>query len=111
MAYDTPLTPQGQQLATVPWRQQLRLGLKDMGARTFSQAKTFGFIGMAYSGTECCIESFRAKSDLHNSWSAGCITGGALAYKAGPQAAGLGCAGFAGFSLAIDYYMRMPESD
>jgi len=42
---------------------------------------------------------------------AGCITGGALAAKAGPQAAALGCAGFAGFSAAIDYYMRMPNDD
>ena len=82
-----------------------------MGSRTFSQAKTFGFIGMAFSGTECAIESLRAKSDLHNSWSAGCITGGALAYKAGPQAAALGCGGFAAFSTAIDWYMRQPADD
>lgn len=54
---------------------------------------------------------FRAKNDLYNGVAAGCITGGALAAKAGPQAAALGCAGFAGFSAAIDYYMRMPNDD
>jgi len=48
---------------------------------------------------------------LYNGVAAGCITGGALAAKAGPQAAALGCAGFAGFSAAIDYYMRMPNDD
>jgi len=57
------------------------------------------------------ITQFRAKNDLYNGVAAGCITGGALAAKAGPQAAALGCAGFAGFSAAIDYYMRMPNDD
>lgn len=48
---------------------------------------------------------------MKNGIGAGCITGGALAYKAGPYAAGLGCAGFAAFSAAIDYYMRMPGDE
>jgi len=111
MSYDTPLTPQGAALTTLPIREQLRRGLKDMGSRSYSSAKNFGMIGMMYSGTECIIEGFRAKSDLTNSVAAGCVTGGALAYKAGPQAALLGCAGFAAFSAAIDAYMRMPEKD
>jgi hypothetical protein len=111
MSYDTPLTPQGAALTSLPVKEQLRRGLKDMGTRSYSSAKNFGMIGMMYSGTECVIEGFRAKSDLTNSVAAGCVTGGALAYKAGPQAAALGCAGFAAFSAAIDAYMRMPESD
>lgn len=49
---------------------------------------------------------YRAKNDLVNGVTAGCITGGALGAKAGPQAAALGCAGFAAFSAAIDAYMR-----
>ena len=111
MAYDTPLSPQGQQITSLPVRQQLRQGLKDMGSKSLSSAKNFGKIGLLYSGVECTIEGFRAKTDLTNSVSAGCITGGILAYPAGPQAALLGCAGFAAFSAAIDAYMRMPESD
>lgn len=111
MSYDTPLTPQGRELSSLPVREQLRRGFKDMGARSYSSAKNFAMIGAMYSGTECCIEGYRAKSDLTNSVAAGCITGGALAYKAGPQAALLGCGGFAAFSAAIDAYMRMPESD
>lgn len=111
MAYDTPLSPQGQEMSKLPVREQLKRGLKDMGSRSYSSAKNFMIIGAAYSGTECAIESLRAKNDLTNSVVAGCITGGALAYKAGPQAALLGCGGFAAFSTAIDAYMRMPESD
>lgn len=79
-----------------------------MGAKSYSSAKNFGKLGAMYSGIECCIEGLRAKNDLTNSVAAGCVTGGILAYKAGPQAAALGCGGFAAFSAAIDAYMRMP---
>lgn len=41
-----------------------------------------------------------------NGVAAGCSTGAILAAKAGPKAALMGCAGFAAFSGAIDYYMR-----
>lgn len=108
MSYDTPLTPQGQAIANLPVREQLRRGFKDMGSRSYSSAKNFALVGAVYSGTECCIEGLRAKSDLTNSVAAGCITGGVLARNAGPQAAALGCGGFAAFSAAIDAYMRMP---
>lgn len=111
MAYDTPLTPQGQEIATLPVKEQLRRGLKDMGSRSYSSAKNFMLIGAMYSGVECVIEGYRAKNDLTNSVAAGCVTGAGLAWKAGPSAAAFGCGGFAAFSAAIDYYMRMPESD
>ncbi|KAG4424284.1 Tim17/Tim22/Tim23/Pmp24 family-domain-containing protein [Cadophora sp. MPI-SDFR-AT-0126] len=112
MQYDTPLhTPgsAGAQVASLPLRQQLKAGLRDMGARSFSSAKNFGKVGAIFAGTECCIEGFRAKNDLANGVLAGCITGGVLAAPAGPQAAALGCAGFAAFSAAIDAYMRRPS--
>ena len=108
MSYDSSLTPASRAISDLPWAQQLRAGFKDMGSRSLSSAKNFALIGAMYAGTECCIEGFRAKSDLQNSVVAGCLTGGALAYKAGPQATALGCAGFAAFSAAIDAYMRMP---
>ncbi|CAI7678491.1 hypothetical protein N7533_003858 [Penicillium manginii] len=111
MSYDSSLTPQGQAISNLPWREQVRRGFKDMGARSWSSAKNFGIVGALYSGTECCIEGLRAKNDLTNSVAAGCITGGILGAKAGPQAAAFGCAGFAAFSAAIDAYMRMPETD
>jgi import inner membrane translocase subunit TIM22 len=104
MQYDTPLTPQGQAITSLPLKEQLRKGFKDMGSRSLSSAKNFGKVGAIFAGTECCIEGYRAKNVLSN--------GGILAAPAGPQAAALGCAGFAAFSAAIDYYMRLPkESD
>ncbi|KAI8393650.1 mitochondrial import inner membrane translocase subunit tim22 [Radiomyces spectabilis] len=87
-------------------KQQLKHALKDMGSRSWSMAKNFAVVGAIYSGSECCIESYRAKNDLYNSAIAGCFTGGVLAAKAGPQATMFGCAGFAAFSTAIDMYMR-----
>jgi mitochondrial import inner membrane translocase subunit TIM22 len=111
MSYDTPLStnPNAQAITALPLRQQPKAGFKDLGSRSFSSAKNFGKIGAIFSGTECCIEGFRAKNDLTNGVIAGCITGGVLAAPAGPQAAAVGCAGFAAFSLAIDSYMRRPS--
>ena len=82
-----------------------------MAKTSYSSAKNFGFIGAVFSGTECGIEGFRAKNDLWNGVAAGCLTGGGLAVKAGPQAMALGCGGFAAFSAAIDWYMRLPEDE
>ncbi|KAF8253020.1 mitochondrial import inner membrane translocase, subunit Tim17/22 [Wilcoxina mikolae CBS 423.85] len=107
MSYDTPMSGPGSTLSSLPLKQQLRQGFKDMGSRSWSSAKNFGMVGAIFSGTECCIEGFRAKNDMYNGVAAGCITGGALAASAGPQAAAIGCAGFAAFSAAIDYYLRM----
>lgn len=111
MSYDTPLStnPTAQSITSLPLRQQLKAGFRDLGTRSFSSAKNFGKVGAIFAGTECCIEGFRAKNDLKNGVMAGCITGGVLAAPAGPQAAALGCAGFAAFSLAIDSYMRRPS--
>jgi hypothetical protein len=109
MSYDSPLTPQGREIANLPVRDQLRRGFKDMGTRSYSSAKNFALVGSIFSGTECCIEGLRAKNDLGNGVAAGCITGGVLGARAGPQAAAVGCVGFAAFSAAIDAYMRMPS--
>jgi import inner membrane translocase subunit TIM22 len=111
MQYDTPLStsPAAANITSYPLREQLKRGFKDMGARSFSSAKNFGKVGAIFAGTECCIEGYRGKNDLTNGVMAGCITGGVLAAPAGPQAAALGCAGFAAFSLAIDSYMRRPS--
>jgi mitochondrial import inner membrane translocase subunit TIM22 len=115
MRYDTPLSsglPGGVgTVSDLPVREQLRIGFKDMGKSAFSSAKNFGYIGAVFAGSECAIEGFRAKNDLYNGAAAGCFTGAFLARNAGPQAAAVGCAGFAAFSSAIDYYMRMPSDD
>jgi import inner membrane translocase subunit TIM22 len=115
MRYDTPMSTTlpgtTTAIADLPMRQQLKHGLKDMGKQSFSSAKNFGMIGAIFTASECTIEGLRAKNDLWNGVAGGCITGGALAMKAGPQAAAIGCAGFAAFSAAIDAYMRMPEDE
>ena len=56
MSYDTPLGAQGQAMANMPVREQLRRGFKDMGRKSYSSAKNFGLIGAMFAGTECCIE-------------------------------------------------------
>ncbi|KAI8872392.1 mitochondrial import inner membrane translocase, subunit Tim17/22 [Ramicandelaber brevisporus] len=89
-----------------PMKAQIRQTLKDMAARSKSNAKGFAMVGAIYSGSECVIESYRAKNDIYNSVSAGCFTGAVLARKGGPQAAALGCVGFGAFSILIDYYFK-----
>jgi len=79
-----------------------RDSLKMTAGRSYSLAKTFGFIGLAYSATECTIEKMRGKHDRVNTMSSGCLVGGAIGVKAGAQAAFFGCLGFAAFSVAID---------
>ncbi|KAI8913927.1 mitochondrial inner membrane translocase subunit Tim17/Tim22/Tim23/peroxisomal protein PMP24 [Powellomyces hirtus] len=96
-------TEEFQKLST---KEQLKLTARDMGKRSFSSAKNFATVGAVFAGTECLIETYRAKNDIWNGVSAGCITGGVLAAKAGPQAVVAGCVTFAAFSAAIDYYMK-----
>ncbi|KAK5093279.1 Mitochondrial import inner membrane translocase subunit tim22 [Exophiala xenobiotica] len=111
MNYDTPMTPQGRELTSLPMREQLRRGFKDMGSRSWSSAKNFGKIGFLFSICECTIEGFRAKNDLYNSAGAGGMAGAILARNAGPQAMLLGGGGFALFSTGIDWYMRSESDD
>lgn len=80
--------------------------MKDMRSRAGSYARNFAVVGAMFSATECLIESHRGKTTLSNGTIAGCMTGGMLGFRAGPQAAAFGCAGFAAFSTAIDYYFR-----
>lgn len=116
MSYDTPFgstTTPGQQnpITAMPLRQQLKVGFKDMGTRSFSMARNFGKVGALFSGIECGVEGMRAKNDLANGVAAGCLTGGILAKNAGPQAIATGCVAFAAFSAAIDAWMRQPPEE
>ncbi|KAJ3177292.1 Mitochondrial import inner membrane translocase subunit tim22 [Geranomyces variabilis] len=96
-------TEEFQKLST---KQQLKATARDMGTRSLSSAKNFATVGAVFAGTECLIETYRAKNDIWNGVSSGCITGGVLAARAGPAAIVGGCVTFAAFSAAIDYYMK-----
>jgi import inner membrane translocase subunit TIM22 len=98
-------------ISSLPLRKQLAHGFKDMGTRSYNTAKNFAAVGALFSGIECGIEGLRAKNDLGNGVAAGCLTGAILARHGGPQAAAVGCAGFAAFSAAIDAWMRMPKEE
>jgi import inner membrane translocase subunit TIM22 len=119
MRYDTPMGAGGQAatnaagipLTSLPVREQLRAGLKDMYQSARSSARNFGTIGGVYAFTECAIEGLRARNDLWNGVYAGGVTGAFLARRSGPTAVALGAVGFAAFSGAIDWYMRGPENE
>jgi mitochondrial import inner membrane translocase subunit TIM22 len=87
------------------FREQVRLQYKGFGANCIRMSKGFAKVGLVYSGIECAIERERAQRDIPNAIYAGCLTGAVLAYQGGPQAMGMGCAGFAVFSAAIEAFM------
>ena len=69
MSYDTPMSGPGQQLATLPLKEQLRSGFRDMGTKSFSSAKNFGLVGAIFAGTECCIEGVSNNIIFNLGWS------------------------------------------
>jgi len=56
MRYDTPMSTQSASISTLPMREQLRQGFKEMGRASWSSARNFGKIGLLFSGIECGIE-------------------------------------------------------
>lgn len=116
MQYDTPFhtaTPGAtpQPITSLPLKQQLRIGFRDMGARSWSMARSFGRLGALYSGIECGIEGFRAKNDFRNAIYAGALTGGIISRSGGPRATVIGALGFAAFSAAIEAWLRSPAAE
>ncbi|KAG0580492.1 hypothetical protein M758_4G179600 [Ceratodon purpureus] len=87
---------------TMTARQQFVSAARTMGTKSGQMAKTFAVMGAIFAGTECVFEKARAKHDATNTVLAGCATGGSMSARAGPQAACLGCAGFAAFSVVIE---------
>ena len=77
-----------------------------MKSRAGSYGKNFGSFGFVFMAFECMLEYQRGSTDLKNTAMAGCITGGVIGMRAGAMAGIGGCAGLAGFSLALDYFWR-----
>mmetsp|Transcript_81137 Transcript_81137/g.160824 ORF Transcript_81137/g.160824 Transcript_81137/m.160824 type:complete len:175 (+) Transcript_81137:26-550(+) len=84
---------------------QIRQSYRGFGQACTRMARNFSKVGFIYAGVECSLERERAKKDIPTAMYAGCVTGGILAFQAGPQAMALGCAGFAAFSAVIETFM------
>eukprot|EP00929_Paragymnodinium_shiwhaense_P000699 TRINITY_DN100932_c0_g1_i1.p2 TRINITY_DN100932_c0_g1~~TRINITY_DN100932_c0_g1_i1.p2 ORF type:complete len:181 (-),score=35.93 TRINITY_DN100932_c0_g1_i1:143-685(-) len=85
--------------------EQIKMSYRGFGQACTRMARNFSKVGVVYAGVECWLERERAARDLPNAMYAGCITGGILAFQAGPQAMAWGCGGFAVFSAIIEVAM------
>lgn len=95
----------GKDVPQAPLSEQIRVTARATAEKSLYWARSFAFLTGVFGGSECLVEKYRGKSDLWNQVASGCITGASLQAKAGPQAAALGCGGFAAFSLVIDSVM------
>jgi len=95
----------GKEVPQAPLKEQVRVTFRATAEKSLYWCRNFAFITGVFGGSECLVEKFRGKHDVWNSVASGCITGAALQAKQGPQAAAVGCGGFAAFSLVIDSFM------
>lgn len=96
---------QGREVPQAPLREQMRSGFKSLAAKSSGWGKGFGVMTALFGGIECLVEKYRGKHDVWNPVISGCAVGATLSASAGPAAACMGCAGFAGFSLVIEQIM------
>ena len=92
----------GREVPQAPLKEQFRTTMRATGEKCIYWSRNFAFITGVFGGTECLVEKYRGKHDVWNSAIGGCVTGAALQAKQGPQAAAIGCGGFAVFSLVIE---------
>jgi import inner membrane translocase subunit TIM22 len=92
---------QGREVPQAPLKEQMRMTLRATADKSMYWCRNFAFITGVFGGSECLVEKARGTHDVWNEVISGCITGAAMQAKSGPQAAALGCGGFAAFSLAI----------
>ena len=95
----------GKEIPQAPLREQLKVTMRATAEKSKYWCRQFAFLTGVFGGTDCLVEKFRGKHDMWNSVASGCITGAALQAKQGPQAAAMGCGGFAAFSLVVDKLM------
>jgi len=95
----------GREIPQAPLKEQMRTTLRATAEKSLYWSRNFAYITGVFGATDCLVEKYRATHDVWNSVISGCITGAAMQAKQGPQAAALGCGGFAIFSLAIDKIM------
>ena len=95
----------GKDVPQAPLKEQVRYTMRATAEKSMYWCRNFAFITGVFGGSECLVEKFRGKHDMWNPVASGCITGAALQAHAGPQAALIGCGGFAAFSIVIDKFM------
>eukprot|EP00560_Eucampia_antarctica_P008752 CAMPEP_0197826366 /NCGR_PEP_ID=MMETSP1437-20131217/3335_1 /TAXON_ID=49252 ORGANISM="Eucampia antarctica, Strain CCMP1452" /NCGR_SAMPLE_ID=MMETSP1437 /ASSEMBLY_ACC=CAM_ASM_001096 /LENGTH=238 /DNA_ID=CAMNT_0043426775 /DNA_START=67 /DNA_END=783 /DNA_ORIENTATION=+ len=95
----------GKDVPQAPLREQMRTTLRATAEKSLYWSRNFAFITGVFGGSDCLVEKYRGTHDVWNSVISGCITGAAMQAKQGPQAAAMGCGGFAVFSLVIDKVM------
>eukprot|EP00455_Lapot_gusevi_P040860 TRINITY_DN466_c0_g1_i2.p1 TRINITY_DN466_c0_g1~~TRINITY_DN466_c0_g1_i2.p1 ORF type:complete len:168 (-),score=19.96 TRINITY_DN466_c0_g1_i2:196-699(-) len=88
------------------WRQQFKDTFKDMSSTTWRMSKNFALVGGLFATIECGIDSYRGRHDFGSTIAAGCSSGIIFSYKGGKQAMALGCAGWSGFSVLMEYMMQ-----
>ncbi|KAG2527945.1 hypothetical protein JM18_002835 [Phytophthora kernoviae] len=96
--------PGQREMPKVPWRESMADSWKVTRGKCRYWGNNFLVISAMFSGLECASEKVRGRHDVGNELVAGCATGAALAAGQGFQAQCLGCAGFAAFSYAINYF-------
>lgn len=85
-----------------PLRDQIRQSYRGFVPEVTKTAKGFAKLGFLYSLFDCAIARERARQDIFTALYAGCLTGGALAWRGGPAAMATGCVGFGAFSAAME---------
>lgn len=96
----------GREVPQAPLKEQMRTTLRATGEKSLYWARNFAFITGVFGGSDCLVEKYRGTHDVWNEVISGCVTGAAMQAKQGPQAAAIGCGGFAAFSLIIDKVMH-----
>mmetsp|Transcript_33978 Transcript_33978/g.44854 ORF Transcript_33978/g.44854 Transcript_33978/m.44854 type:complete len:197 (+) Transcript_33978:146-736(+) len=96
----------GREVPQAPAREQLRMAYKATLEKSIGWAKNFAVVSAVFAGTECVIEKYRGKHDMMNPIISGCAAGAILSASQGPQAAAMGCMGFAAFSGVIELILH-----
>ena len=97
-------------LTTDAQKKSFRETVREVGKSTWTRSKSYGkgfaTMGALFSGSECVIETYRARHDMWNSIYGGCTAGAIMAHSGGPKAMCFGCASFAAFSYLIDRFIE-----
>ena len=95
----------GKEAPPAPLKEQMHVAYKSTLEKCMSWSKSFFVLTALFSGVDCVIEKYRGKHDGYTSLISGCLVGGAMSASQGPQAACLGCVGFAAFSAVAEAIM------